>query len=64
VAPEEDYLILPEQLKELWQGSTRVFLLADEVLQLEPYLTQAPVQLAFPGKLLLLNRPPGLAHRP
>lgn len=63
VAPEENYLILPERLKELWRGSTQVFLLADEVLKLEPYLDQAPAQLAFTGKRLLLNHHSQLADK-
>ena len=63
VTPEENYLIIPERLKELWQGSTQVFLLADEVLKLEPYLDQAPAQFAFTGKRLLLNHHPQLADK-
>ncbi len=63
VAPEENYLIPPEKLKELWQGSTRVFLLADEVLKIEPYLEGAPVKVAFTGKRLLVNQTPLLAGK-
>jgi 4-amino-4-deoxy-L-arabinose transferase-like glycosyltransferase len=63
VAPEQNYLIPPEKLKKLWLGTTRVFLLADEVLKLEPYLEEAPVKVAFTGKSLLLNQAPLLADK-
>lgn len=63
VPPEKDYLILPEQLQELWQGKNRVFLLADESLELEPYLEEAPVQVVLAGKRLFLNQSPTLADK-
>jgi hypothetical protein len=57
VAPEENYLISAEQLKDLWQGPQRVFLLVDDATAPEPYLAKAPVALAVKGKRLLVNRP-------
>jgi 4-amino-4-deoxy-L-arabinose transferase-like glycosyltransferase len=57
VLPEDDYLISPSRLQELWQGPGRVFLLIDDALQPEPYLEGARVALAIPGKRLLVNRP-------
>jgi 4-amino-4-deoxy-L-arabinose transferase-like glycosyltransferase len=58
VSPEADYLISPEQLRVLWQGSRRVFLLVDEATPPpEAYLQEALVALAVPGKRLLVNRP-------
>lgn len=63
VPPEKNYLILPEQLQELWQGKNRVFLLADESLKLEPFLEEAPVQVALTGKRLFLNQSPTLAGK-
>ncbi len=58
VAPQADYLISPEQLREIWQGPRRVFLLVDEFAPPpEAYLKKAPVVLAVPGKRLLVNRP-------
>jgi 4-amino-4-deoxy-L-arabinose transferase-like glycosyltransferase len=57
VPPEEDYLISPARLKELWQGPGRVFLLVDDATTPEPYLKGAPVALAVQGKRLLVNRP-------
>ncbi|MDI6852313.1 MAG: glycosyltransferase family 39 protein [Deltaproteobacteria bacterium] len=64
VPAEQNYLIPPNLLKELWRGPHRVFILADEVLQLEAYLSRAPVQVAFTGKRLLVNRNPQLAENP
>ncbi len=64
VPAEQNYLIPPELLKELWRGPNRVFLLADEVLQLETYLRRAPVQVAFTGKRILVNQNPQLAEKP
>lgn len=52
-----DYLITPEQLRELWQGPEKVFLLVDDVTPPEPFLTGARVVLALPSKRLLANRP-------
>lgn len=57
VAPENDYLISPEQLRKLWHSSRRVYLLADDAIPLEPYLTRATVALAAGGKRLLTNQP-------
>lgn len=63
VAPEKSYLIFPERLKELWQGENRVFLLADEVVAPEPFLKEAPVQVALTGKRLLINQSCHLADK-
>jgi len=56
VAPQENYLISPEHLGELWQGPHRVFLLTDQCVPREPFLAGARVALALPGKCLLVNR--------
>ncbi|MEW6386431.1 MAG: glycosyltransferase family 39 protein [Thermodesulfobacteriota bacterium] len=56
VPPEENYIITPDRLRELWQGPGRVFLLVDDASPLEPYLKGAPVALASTGKRLLTNR--------
>jgi hypothetical protein len=64
VPAEQNYLIPPELLRELWRGPNRVFLLADEVLQLEAYLERAPVQVALTGKRVLVNQNPQLAGKP
>ena len=56
VAQAENYLISSERLKDLWQATGRVFVLADNVVNLEPYLKHAPVQVSLPGKHLLVNR--------
>ncbi len=63
VTPEQNYLIPPERLKELWHGKNRVFLLADEVVKPEPYLKEAPVQVALTGKRLFLNQTSRLADK-
>jgi 4-amino-4-deoxy-L-arabinose transferase-like glycosyltransferase len=57
VPPEQSYLIFPTRLRELWQGPGRVFLLADDVQPLEPWLAEARVVLAQGGKRLLVNGP-------
>jgi len=57
VPPEEDYLISPARLQELWQGPVRVFLLVDDIIPREPYLEKGAVVLAAPGKRLLVNHP-------
>lgn len=57
VAPEENYLITPARLRELWAGPARVFLLIDDVIPSEPFLQNAPVLMTLPGKRLLSNRP-------
>ena len=57
VDPGRDYLITPEQLRELWQGPEKVFLLVDDATPPEPFLTGARVVLALPSKRLLANRP-------
>ena len=56
VPPEEDYLISPDRLKELWQGPRRVFLLIDDAVPREPFLEGAKVTLPLRGKCLLVNR--------
>jgi hypothetical protein len=56
VPPEENYLISPDHLKNLWQGPRRVFLLIDDSVPREPFLQRAPVALTFQGKRLLVNR--------
>jgi 4-amino-4-deoxy-L-arabinose transferase-like glycosyltransferase len=58
VSPKDNYLIAPEQLQDLWQGSARVFVLADDAIPLEGPLENAPLQVAFAGKRLVMNRPP------
>jgi len=58
VAPESNYLISPTRLKELWQGSQRVFLLVDNASPSGPYLKDAQVALARGGKRLLVNQNP------
>jgi 4-amino-4-deoxy-L-arabinose transferase-like glycosyltransferase len=57
VDPGRDFLITPEQLRELWQGPEKVFLLVDDATPPEPFLTGARVVLALPSKRLLANRP-------
>lgn len=57
VAAEQNYLITPEQLRALWQGPERVFLLVDDATPLEPFLQKARVVLTMPSKRLLANRP-------
>jgi hypothetical protein len=52
-----DYLITPEQLRELWQGPARVLVLVDDATPPEPFLTGARVVLTMPSKRLLANRP-------
>jgi 4-amino-4-deoxy-L-arabinose transferase-like glycosyltransferase len=56
VPPAQDYLITPEQLKDLWHGPRRVYLLLDDATPSEPYLRGATVALALPGKRLLVNK--------
>jgi 4-amino-4-deoxy-L-arabinose transferase-like glycosyltransferase len=56
VGPQENYLIPPSKLKELWYGPRRVFLLVDDAMPLEPYLKDAQVAQAGGGKSLLVNR--------
>jgi hypothetical protein len=58
VAPEDNYIISQEKLKELWQGPTRVFVLADDTVPLAAHLERAPVKVAFAGKRLLINHLP------
>ena len=57
VKPQENFLISPSRLKELWYGPQRVFLLVDDAMPLEPYLHGARVAQAGGGKRLLVNRP-------
>jgi hypothetical protein len=58
VAPEDNYIIPQEKLKELWQGPTRVFVLADDTVPLEAHLEKALGKVAFTGKRLLVNHSP------
>ncbi|MBM4273542.1 MAG: glycosyltransferase family 39 protein [Deltaproteobacteria bacterium] len=57
VAPQDNYLISPSRLKELWHSSARVFLLIDDAVPAEPYLEEAATVLRIPSKRLLVNRP-------
>jgi len=57
VEPQQNYLISPARLKELWEGPKRLFLLVDDVSPLEPYLKNAQVAQAGAGKRLLVNDP-------
>jgi hypothetical protein len=57
VPADQDYLITPEQLRELWRGPERVFLLVDDATPREPFLQGARVLLTMPSKRLLANRP-------
>ena len=57
VPADQDYLITPEQLQELWRGPERVFLLVDDANPREPFLQGAWVLLTMPSKCLLANRP-------
>ena len=59
VKPQENYLISPAKLKELWYGPHRVFLLVDDAMPLSPYLKEARVVQAGGGKRLLVNRRSG-----
>jgi 4-amino-4-deoxy-L-arabinose transferase-like glycosyltransferase len=56
VKPEENYLISPDKLHELWYGPHRVFLLVDDAMPLALYLKEAQVVQAGGGKRLLVNR--------
>jgi hypothetical protein len=57
VPPRENYLITPAGLRERWEGLTRVFLLVDDVIPLEPFLKKGRTVLKLPGKRLLCNQP-------
>jgi 4-amino-4-deoxy-L-arabinose transferase-like glycosyltransferase len=57
VPPGSDYIITPERLQELWQGSRKVFLLLDNATPPEPFLQGSRVVLTLPGKRLLVNHP-------
>jgi Dolichyl-phosphate-mannose-protein mannosyltransferase len=59
VKPQENYLISPAKLKELWYGPHRVFLLVDDAMPLSSYLREARVVQAGGGKRLLVNRQSG-----
>ena len=59
VKPQENYLISPAKLKELWYGPRRVFLLVDDAMPLSPYLKGARVVQAGGGKRLLVNHQSG-----
>lgn len=56
LAPQENYLISPNTLLELWQGPKRVFVLMDECAP-EDYLPHALLLESKGGKRLLVNRP-------
>lgn len=53
---QENYLLNPEALKQLWQGPRRVFLLMDDCAP-EDYLPEAIVVSACGNKRLVTNRP-------
>jgi 4-amino-4-deoxy-L-arabinose transferase-like glycosyltransferase len=57
VPPTKNYLITPEQFKDLWQGERRVYLLLDDATPPEPFLQGAGVIMTLPSKRLLVNRP-------
>ncbi|MFP3866540.1 MAG: ArnT family glycosyltransferase [Desulfobacteraceae bacterium] len=57
VPPEDNYLIPPDQLQELWTTHNRVYVLTDDAIPLDPLFQQAPVAAAAGGKSLLTNRP-------
>jgi Dolichyl-phosphate-mannose-protein mannosyltransferase len=57
VPPDKNYLITPQQLRVLWQGPQRVFLLIDNATRPEPFLQDSRVVLTMPSKRLLTNRP-------
>jgi 4-amino-4-deoxy-L-arabinose transferase-like glycosyltransferase len=57
VDPLSNYIISPERLKELWQGSRKIFLLLDDATPPEPFLNGASIALTLPGKRLLVNHP-------
>jgi 4-amino-4-deoxy-L-arabinose transferase-like glycosyltransferase len=57
VPAASDYIITPDRLKELWQGSRKVFLLLDNTTPPKPFLQGATVALNLPGKRLLVNHP-------
>jgi len=59
VAPEQDFLISPDRLRELWYGPQTLFLLVDDAMPLESYLKEAQVAQAEAGKRLLVNRAGG-----
>ncbi len=56
LAVRENYLISPEDLKQLWQGPQRVFVLMDECAP-EEYLSEALTVIQQDGKRLVVNRP-------
>ncbi|MGQ9919885.1 MAG: ArnT family glycosyltransferase [Desulfobacca sp.] len=56
LSAEENYLITPEDLKKLWQGPRRVFLLMDECAP-EGYLSTGLTVFHRDGKILVANRP-------
>ncbi len=53
---QENYLITPDDLKRLWQGPQRVFVLMDECAP-EAYLSEAQTVKQINGKRLIVNRP-------
>jgi 4-amino-4-deoxy-L-arabinose transferase-like glycosyltransferase len=58
VSPEQNYIIPPAELEELWHSSRRVFVLVDDAVPLEAYLASAPLELRLAGKRLLINQAP------
>jgi len=57
VPPEHNYLITPDQLRDLWTTHNRVYLLNDDAIPMDTFLDHAPVALAAGGKHLLTNQP-------
>jgi 4-amino-4-deoxy-L-arabinose transferase-like glycosyltransferase len=57
LTPQENYLISPQRLQELWNQPHRVYLLVDDSSPPESYLNNAAQIQAFGGKRLLSNRP-------
>jgi hypothetical protein len=58
VPAEQNYLITPDRLKELWEGPRRVYLLVDDAAPpTDPYLLRSRVVLVIQGKRLLVNQP-------
>lgn len=57
IPPQENFLITPERLRELWQGTVPVYLLVDDVVQTEPLWPEGKLVFKLPGKRLLRNKP-------
>lgn len=56
LSAQENYLISPEDLKQLWQGPRRVFVLMDDCAP-ERYLSAALTVSQQDGKRLVVNQP-------